>query len=548
VHNSSKSSTTNSLDTIAINEFTQLIGPIPPDDYIKSSGLTLSSISSGVGVNGVGTEVYKIDDGTAENSIGLTNGGDLIWLNQFTVAPGFQTITSIALAWGQVPTGLPTKLLVYEDPNDDGNPNDAVLLRQVDTTVANPDTNQFKTVTITPTTVSGSFFIAALLPNQQAGAFPAPIDQTAPKSNRSWIAGAGAGQFNINNLTANPLPPFLTEEIGLPGNWLLRADSQGQPQTSLAIAATNADQLEGNSGTKPFTFTVTRSGTTTGANNVNWAVTGSGTNPADAEDFFNGAVLPSGTVSFAAGETSKVITVNVQGDTTVEPDENFTVTLSNPTNGATITTATAIGTIRNDDNPNGGGGGTDIDGDGKGDILWRNKATGQNVVWYSGDGNNIKSLTTVTNLHWKMAGASDIDGDGKGDILWRNEATGQNTVWYGGDGNNIKSLIPVTNLHWKMAGGSDIDGDGKGDILWRNEATGQNTVWYGGDGNNIKSLTPVTNLNWKMAGGSDIDGDGKGDILWRNEATGQNVVWYGGESKNIASLTTVTNLNWEMIA
>ncbi|MEA5575243.1 Calx-beta domain-containing protein [Anabaena sp. UHCC 0451] len=42
-------------------------------------------------------------------------------------------------------------------------------------------------------------------------------------------------------------------------------------------------------------------------------------------------------------------TVNVQGDTTVEADENFTVTLSNPTNGATITTATAIGTIQNDD-------------------------------------------------------------------------------------------------------------------------------------------------------------------------------------------------------
>jgi Ca2+-binding RTX toxin-like protein len=62
-----------------------------------------------------------------------------------------------------------------------------------------------------------------------------------------------------------------------------------------------------------------------------------------------GGVLPSGTVSFAAGETSKVITVNVQGDTTVEPNENFTVTLSNPTNGATITTATAVGTIQNDD-------------------------------------------------------------------------------------------------------------------------------------------------------------------------------------------------------
>nr|NCR55191.1 hyalin [Microcystis aeruginosa L211-07] len=117
---------------------------------------------------------------------------------------------------------------------------------------------------------------------------------------------------------------------------------------TLTIAATSASQTEGNSGSKAFTFTVTRAVNTTGSNNVNWAVTGTGTNPANATDFVGG-VLPSGVVSFAAGETSKVITVNVQGDTTVEPNETFTVTLSNPTNGATITTATATGTINNDD-------------------------------------------------------------------------------------------------------------------------------------------------------------------------------------------------------
>ncbi|MCZ8192075.1 MAG: hyalin, partial [Microcystis sp. LE19-338.1B] len=117
---------------------------------------------------------------------------------------------------------------------------------------------------------------------------------------------------------------------------------------TLAIAATNASQTEGNSGSKAFTFTVTRADNTTGTNNVNWAVAGTGTNPANASDFIGG-LFPSGTLSFAAGETSKVITVNVQGDTTVEPNENFTVTLSNPTNGATITTATATGTINNDD-------------------------------------------------------------------------------------------------------------------------------------------------------------------------------------------------------
>ncbi|MFM6481891.1 MAG: beta strand repeat-containing protein [Microcystis panniformis] len=116
----------------------------------------------------------------------------------------------------------------------------------------------------------------------------------------------------------------------------------------LAIAPTNVVESESHSGTKPFTFTVTRAVNTTGTNNVNWAVTGTGTNPANATDFVGG-LLPSGTLSFAAGETSKVITVNVQGDTTVEPNETFRVTLSNATNGATITTATATGTIQNDD-------------------------------------------------------------------------------------------------------------------------------------------------------------------------------------------------------
>ena len=53
-------------------------------------------------------------------------------------------------------------------------------------------------------------------------------------------------------------------------------------------------------------------------------------------------------MNFAPNESSKVITVNVNGDATVEANEGFTVTLSNPT-GATLATATAAGTIANDD-------------------------------------------------------------------------------------------------------------------------------------------------------------------------------------------------------
>lgn len=120
------------------------------------------------------------------------------------------------------------------------------------------------------------------------------------------------------------------------------------PRTSLEIAATNANRAEGNSGSTPFTFTVTRSGNTSGATSVTYAVTGSGAASATASDFAGGT-LPSDTINFAAGETSKVVTINVRGDTTAESNEGFTVTLSNPTGGANITTATATGTIQDDD-------------------------------------------------------------------------------------------------------------------------------------------------------------------------------------------------------
>jgi hypothetical protein len=59
------------------------------------------------------------------------------------------------------------------------------------------------------------------------------------------------------------------------------------------------------------------------------------------------AVAPS-VLNFAAGETSKTITVNVKGDTTVEPNETFKINLS-AANGAQIVDNQGIGTILNND-------------------------------------------------------------------------------------------------------------------------------------------------------------------------------------------------------
>lgn len=118
--------------------------------------------------------------------------------------------------------------------------------------------------------------------------------------------------------------------------------------TSLAIAATSANKNEGNSGSTPFTFTVTRSGNVSGTTTVNYAVTGVGASPATANDFVGNA-FPSGTVTFAAGQATRVITIPVRGDALVESNETFRVTLSGASGGATITTPAANGVIRNDD-------------------------------------------------------------------------------------------------------------------------------------------------------------------------------------------------------
>ncbi len=114
---------------------------------------------------------------------------------------------------------------------------------------------------------------------------------------------------------------------------------------TVTISGTPA-AIEGNAGNTIFTFTATRTASCVAAS-VDFTVTGTGANPADAADF--GGALPSGTANFAAGATTATITINVSGDTDIEPDETFLVTLSNPTGISLGATTTDTGTITNDD-------------------------------------------------------------------------------------------------------------------------------------------------------------------------------------------------------
>ena len=154
----------------------------------------------------------------------------------------------------------------------------------------------------------------------------------------------------VQDVTLEADEPFAVTLSNPDGGTITTATANGRivndDGTALAIAATSANKREGTgTAVTPYTFTVTRTGTTTGTSTVKWAVSGSTINATD----FQGGVIPSDTLSFAANETSKVITVNVVQDATLEANEDFAVTLSSPSTGTKIATPTATGTILNDD-------------------------------------------------------------------------------------------------------------------------------------------------------------------------------------------------------
>ena len=112
--------------------------------------------------------------------------------------------------------------------------------------------------------------------------------------------------------------------------------------TAPTVSLADASVTEGNGGTVNLAFTATLSKASTTAITVNYA-TSNGTATA-SQDY----TARTGTITFAPGVISQTVNVVVTGDTTVEPIETLTVTLSTPS-GATIARAVATGTILTDD-------------------------------------------------------------------------------------------------------------------------------------------------------------------------------------------------------
>lgn len=115
------------------------------------------------------------------------------------------------------------------------------------------------------------------------------------------------------------------------------------PVPSPTVSIAKASVVEGNTGMKTLDFVVSLSAASTNPVSVTLN-TANGTATAGTDY----QALVASTITIATGATSATVSVPVIADTLVEPDETLTVTISAAT-GAAITTASATGTIINDD-------------------------------------------------------------------------------------------------------------------------------------------------------------------------------------------------------
>lgn len=184
---------------------------------------------------------YRIDDGMAETRVGISSGSDpktLAWLNRFTVQAGRETIIDISIAFGDVPDGSPVTVYLWDDPNQDGDPSDALVLSSAAGVSANSDTNVFNLYDIpdVPLTVGDFFFVGAIM-DMTGSQKPGRLDTdgsddppaTFPPNNHAFLAGATNGSgVDANDLDGAQIPVMLVSSTPIgDGNWLIRASDNG---------------------------------------------------------------------------------------------------------------------------------------------------------------------------------------------------------------------------------------------------------------------------------------------------------------------------------
>jgi hypothetical protein len=306
---------------------------------------------------------YEWDDGTSEDAVSFglphRDTASAAWFNQFNVVTGGEQISAIQIAWGtrgnrtsaRRLNGLPVTIGIWNDPDNDGRPNDAVLIASVDGTIQNANTDRFVTYTFDPPVVIGpagtSFFIGDVTPAVSNDVnYIEALDETTARGH-SWAASMSDGsQVDYNQLGNNDVLGRV-QKFGLSGNWLIR----GTNGSSLTLMSTASRKVSGSYGKfdVPLPGIEDREG------------------PADIVFNFSGNVMSVNSSSSTCGDITNVKIVGnsviVQLDNDVCDQQTVTVTLNgvHDTSGNTLATASAmVGFLLGDVNNDGTVDGTDI--------------------------------------------------------------------------------------------------------------------------------------------------------------------------------------------
>ncbi|PPJ61575.1 Ig-like domain-containing protein, partial [Cuspidothrix issatschenkoi] len=113
------------------------------------------------------------------------------------------------------------------------------------------------------------------------------------------------------------------------------------PSITLAVSPSSVTE----DGTTNLVYTFTRTGSTANALTVNYGITGT----ADSSDYTGATPGAGKTITFAAGSSTRTLTIDPTADTTVENNETVILTLAAGSGYTVGTTSGVTGTITNDD-------------------------------------------------------------------------------------------------------------------------------------------------------------------------------------------------------
>lgn len=155
------------------------------------------------------------DDGVSEGVWGRVGGGTSCWLQTFGAPESTEVLSTVSVVYGTAAhavdapaNGTRTTIAIWEDPDDDGNPDDAVLIRTQMSAVDGAGTDVYQvTNLVPPLAVSGRYFVGVIV-THPAGTFPASTDSAISSIGRMWFTGGPAGTFDAANLAGNADPLY----------------------------------------------------------------------------------------------------------------------------------------------------------------------------------------------------------------------------------------------------------------------------------------------------------------------------------------------------